>query len=385
MNSRLINKTLTAPVPRVGDSYHFAHSTTANVRIIPPHWRGRIVYIYTDTYGLYVGRGSTQSAALKDSGYSAATAVGSADPKYIVSAYNAGGFIGAGQSAQLDIGPNDNYICFASTTTGASNYYLSLLSDGDRGNASVNPMHATENDLPDSFPKPTAWFDSNDYARITQSSGVTSWGSRFGGLAATEGTNKPAYTAPGSSTICGRPVITFTSASSHKLVTTSSVLTGILGSTSAFSVMLGFYRGASGAAHTLFSVGTNGSNNGRWDISISAGNVVVVTRVTSGGSSSTSTGATTVTAATHTLLYVYDGAGGNTIYLDRAAESLTGSATGDVGTLSKASIGCRGYNTSTYDQFHAGSVGDVMVWDAALTSAQIEALRNQWMVYRVGT
>jgi hypothetical protein len=79
-------------------------------------------------------------------------------------------------------------------------------------------------------------------------------------------------------------------------------------------------------------------------------------------------------AAVALLTYTYDGAGGNALYVNRTSQSLTGSATGDLGTLSTVTVGARGYNTSTVNQFLTGEVYEVLAWNRVLSSTELAEL-----------
>ena len=142
-------------------------------------------------------------------------------------------------------------------------------------------------------------------------------------------------------------------------------------------------RGAIGAIHTLFSVGTTASANGRWDLTIDGSQNITLTRVTSGGASTNSiTAGGLGTAAIHLITLVFDGTT-PTIYVDRASAALTGTAAGNIGTASYVAVGCRASNTSTYDQFATAEIPEVMAWDTAFSSGQLVTL-HAWAKRRYG-
>jgi hypothetical protein len=172
-------------------------------------------------------------------------------------------------------------------------------------------------------------------------------------------------------------------ASSEKLVCTDATQAALLGGTNAFTLMIAARRDAAGANHTLFSVGTTGSNNGRWDFSINSTDDAIMTRVTSGGSSSTSTNTTNI-ASGDVNIYTWTFDGSTPLYWQvRTSTALTGTAAGDVGTTTKVTIGARGYNTSTFDQYASAQIMDVIVFSEALTGDRLDRL-HAWAKRRFG-
>jgi hypothetical protein len=246
-----------------------------------------------------------------------------------------------------------------------------------------------EEDLPleKTLPPPLLWLDAGRRSSL-DSTTVGAWRSRkpTSGMQFTEGTNKPALLdAIATGAAVYRPAVGFTAASSHKLISTDSTLAAALGGTNPFTLFIAARRTATGAAHTLFSVGTAGSNNGRWDVTLDASDDFVVTRVTSGGASTTSTYATTLSAGFYLFTLTFDGAT-PLYYQDRTSQALSGTAAGDVGTTTKVAIGCRAYNTSTADQFAAAEISEVLVFGEAFsaTGEKLAAVHS-WLKRRYGT
>lgn len=371
----MVNNALVVAQPLHGKNWHFAHATTAVTYFVPPTWRGKWITIASSAADLFLTFGDA-GADLKSSGVSAAIAVGASEPKYAVPAWNAGEVVLAGTYRDFYVEESATYWCVVSSAA-SGNYYISVTSRA-----------ATEQAPPVGDMRPAMWLDVSAYPTLAfNSTDVTSIRCRVANYLFSEPTNMPAYVAGSAETMLNaRPTASFTAASSDKLVSTDAGACALLGGTSAYTLVIGCTRGATGAAHTLFSGGTTGSNNGRFDITFDASDDVAITRVSSAGASTTSTYTTTVAGAptTHLLTYAYDGNGGNTLYFDRTAVSLTGSAAGDLGTLTKLSVGCRGYNTSTFDQHYTGKVGFALLYPRVLNATEVAKLHGEWAVYQVG-
>lgn len=265
--------------------------------------------------------------------------------------------------------------------------HFSFVSSGTTGSwamwrSSGSPR--SDEALPDDLNRPALWLDVGFYQNLTINSGIAGINGRsFNGGSFTEGTNKPAYNeAASAGSGIMRATAAFTAASSHKLTCTDSAITSLFDGTDAFTLFIPVRRGATGANHTLFSVGTTGSNNGRWDLTLDSSDDISITRVTSGGSSATGTYATTVNTTPILITLTFDGTS-YALYVNRTAQSLSGSPTGDVGTASRVTVGCRSYNTSTHDQFATAEIPEVLAWGSALTAAQLTTL-HAWAKRRYG-
>lgn len=355
--------------PVMGSVLGLAHSTTAARYEVPWDWTNEIVTFYSDTSTLCVGFGD--AGVMVDQGKLAATV-----SETIVAHWGTGIIIPAGSYVNVYCPKGATH--FSVDSSAASGNWYAYRSSG-----AYLPQGEP---LPVTCDDPSLWLDAGLKASITGTTTVSVWRGKSNGFRFTEGTNYPDYTAPASAAALPRPTIKFTAASSDKLTCTDAGLTGLVGGTSAFTLAIAWSRAATGAAHTLFSVGTTGSANGRWDVSVNASDDLIVTRVTSGGSSTTSTGtiaaSTTVTAAKHLLVYTFDGTT-STVYHDRVDAAVSGNAAGDVGTVSRVGIGCRTYNTSTHDQFLGGEISEVMLYPRALGTAAVSDLHN-WLKRRYG-
>lgn len=221
---------------------------------------------------------------------------------------------------------------------------------------------------------------------ITLNSGaitVANWKCRVTGAEFTEASAPPDLldpTATGSGVL--RPAVSFVAGSSEKMTCTNSTLAALLGSSNAFTIMIAARRTATGAAHCLFSVGTAGSDNGRWDITLDASDDVVMTRVTAAGSSTASTYATTMSAGMYTILFTFDGST-PLLWLNGTSQSLSGTAAGSVGTTTRIGVGCRVKNTSTNENFASAEISEVLVFGEAFTGLKLTTLQA-WMRRRFG-
>jgi hypothetical protein len=284
----------------------------------------------------------------------------------VLAPHCASGFvIPAGSSATFYVSDNDTH--FAVDSIVGTGYWSAYRSSGES-----SPLGEP---LPVKINQPSLRLVFEDYSKITLASTdiASVLSSDAGNYNFAEATNRPAYIA-GTASQSTKPGAGFTAGNSDVLQCSRSDLAAVFGGTSAFTLFIAAYRGATGAAHTLFSAGTTGTNNGRFDVTLDASDDVVITRVDSAGSSSTSTYATTMSAAVALLTYAYDGAGGNALYVNRTSQSLTGSATGGLGTLSTVTVGARGYNTSTVNQFLTGEIYEVLAWNRVLSSIELAEL-----------
>jgi hypothetical protein len=68
---------------------------------------------------------------------------------------------------------------------------------------------------------------------------------------------------------------------------------------------------------------------------------------------------------------------------DRTSATLTGTAAGDVGTTTKVAVGCRAYNTNTFDQYATAEVAEVLVFNRALSGEKLDYV-HAWMKRRYG-
>lgn len=358
------------PPPR-GEPLNRLNSTTAATHPVPPDWWGEKVTFVASTGDLVVRFGDGGVTVSESKVALLHSATGTLAP------HGASGFrIPAGSFLTVDPKDLDTHFAVVSSVNG-SGYWSAYRSSGN--------TYAHGTPLPMQLSEPALRVLFEDYAKLSLSSSdiASIRSSDKKNYTFSEGTNRPAWTNA-ANTNGIKAAASFTSGNSDVLKSTDAALAAVFGGASAFTLFLPFYLGATGALQTLFSAGTAGSNNGRFDITINASNVIVVTRVDSAGVSTTSTGSTTTFAAgVYLLTYVYDGAGGNSVYVNRAAETLTGSATGNLATLTSVSLGARGYNTSTVGQFMTGELYEAIAWDRALSTAEL-GLLHPWALRRYG-
>jgi len=349
-----------------------AHSTTAARKEIPPDWYDNDVTFYSDTDTLYVSFGDSgvmvdASAAAVVSGETVAPHAGS------------GWKVGDKGVVTFKMPPfsKDAPTHFAHDSSAATSTWEAYRSSGN------NSIYGEG--LPVSADNPLLWMDAMVHPSLTIPTGVEvlAWQSshKTTGVKFTEASTGPDWLNAAS---CGlpRPTLDFVAASSEKLTSTDASLVAALSGTGAFTLAIAFSYESTAALQTLFSVGTTGSANGRFDVSVDASDNLLITRVTSAGASTTSVGGTTVTDANHLLVITFDGAT-PLAWLDRTSEALTGTAAGDVGTLTRAGIGARTYNTSTNDQFWNAEVGELLLWTRALGANAVSDV-HAWLKRRVG-
>lgn len=347
--------------PVHGELYTFAHTMTAFRREVPPDWVGSIVRINNaGTTELHIAFGD--GGVMVGTGeYAAAT--GETLTPNMASGY----IIGAGQVFDVPVAANCTH--FAADSAAASGDWCAHRSSG-------SPVMEESLDVA-TLGKPLIWLDAAK-RRSFDSTTVGTWNGRVNGQF-TESSNKPALlSAAATGADLYRPAVSFTAASSHKLVCDDATIAAALGSTNPFTLAIAARRGAAGALHTLFSVGTGASNNGRWDLTLDASDDVIMTRVTAAGASTNSVVASTIASGEmHLFVFTFDGA--TPLYwLDRVSTALTGTAAGDVGTTTKVAVGCRAYNTSTFDQFATAQIPEVLVWAEAFDAEKLANL-HAWL------
>lgn len=358
MDTRLYQY-LAPPLP--GQSFLVANSATAARYAIPPQWKGKIVTFSVTTDNLYVLFGSANVMI-------ESAEVSTVVSEVLASNWASGQLIPAGSTLPIYVPDDDTVTHFAVDASGATGQWCACLSS-----ATSTPGEA----LPAELGKPLMWLDAGKRSSLTVDAGavtVPSWKDREFNRPFAETTNKPdLLSAAGVGAGLLRPAVSFVAGSSEKLVCTDATLAAALGGTNPFTLWMNVRRTVTGAAHTIFSVGTTGTNNGRWDFSFDASDDIVITRVTSGGSSTTSTVTATITGA-YSMLLTFDGTT-PLLWVDDTSTALTGSATGDVGTTTKAAVGCRAYNTSTADQFASAEICDMLVFPEAFTGEKLAQMR----------
>lgn len=341
----------------------------------PPQWLpaktgGALVsFMNASTVTLYVAFGGP---GVKVAAASRAIVLG----ETIAPHWGSGMAIPAGKVQRIPIGAEDTHFSVVSGS-GPAGEWCAWLSSG-------YPAYGENLDT-NSIGTPVLWLDAGSRRALTLNSGaitVAAWRDRVTGYTFSEASTYPDWLDAGTvGSGMPRPDVQFVAGSSEKLVNTDATLAALLGGANALTLCIAAKRNAATALHTYFSVGTAGSNDGRWDFTINASEDPIVTRVTAAGVSTTSTNATTIASGDMDIWTVtFDGT--NTgIYKDRTAYSLTGNATGSVGTTTKITIGARGYNTSTFDQYASAEISDVIVFSEALTGDRLDRL-HAWLKRR---
>lgn len=363
--SAVVNKAAAVLPPIAGSVVSRAHSTTAARYEIPTDWRDNYVTVYSETDTLYIafGDGGVMVSAQAVSQVSGETI-----------APNAGtGIPVKGDTFQpFYVPPEATHFAVDSGSATGSATWIAYRSSG--------APHMFGEPMPVEIGGQIMWMDALSYNSVSQSSGVVSWRSKekvTGGHAFVETTNKPEWTNAVSTAALCRPTIKFTGASSHKLVSTSEELCAALSDSGAFTLALAFSRAALGTLETLFSCGGSASS-GRMAISINASNQLVIQRHDLTETATTSTGSTVVTAAKHLLVVTFDGTT-PLAWLDRVSESLTGTATDSIETITKCAFGCRAYASN--DQFFTGEIAEAFLWPKAFSSAEVGFL-HAWLKRR---
>lgn len=362
-----IENAFSRPLAPRGQVYVVANSATAATYVTPPDWKGQLVTFVAQTYDLVIRFGN--SGVVADVGKVALNSSGVLAPHAA-----SGVIVPAGSAMTFYVSEVDTH--FGVDSSGASGSWCAFRSSGSNWKLG-EPLPLQVND-------PALRVVFEDYPQITLSSTdvtqiVSSEGSNF---VFSEATNMPAYTSA-ASTNAVKPAATFTAGNSDRLKCSNATCADIFSGNNAFTLAIAFYRGATGAAHTLFSTGTTGTDNGRFDITLDASDDVVITRVDSSGSSSAATHATTMSTGVYVLTYTYDGAGTSALYTQRTSRTLSGTVSGTLGTLSHCTIGARAYNTSTINQFHTGEICEILAWRRALGTLELGQL-HPWLNRRYG-
>ncbi len=345
--------------PVHGEIYVFAHTATGFRAEVPPDWFDEMVTIVNaGTAMLHIAFGDGGVKIAVNSEYAVVTGE-------TMTANMASG-IQIAPGAAMDVPVAKNCTHFAVDSSAAGGDWYIFRSSG-------SPMMEEKLDVA-TLGNPLAWLDAG-IRSLFDSTTVGAWRGRAHGNVFAEATNKPSLLdATAVAADLYRPAVSFTAGSSHKLVCSDATLAAALGGTNPFTLVIPVRRGAAGALHTLFSVGTGGSNNGRWDITMDASDDIIVTRVTGAGVSTTSVYTATIASGEmHLLTLTFDGTT-TILYVDRVAVTIVGNATGDAGTTTKVTVGARGYNTSTFDQFATAQIPEVIVWDAAFSGEKLNNL-----------
>jgi len=360
---------LAAPMP--GKIFLKTHSATAARFVIPKEWRGKIITVSSSGSDLYMlfGNANTLIGADKEAQLVAT-------PEVLSSHWGSGALIPAGAVVPVFVPDHPDVTHFAVDSSGATGQWCAYVSCGYPGFGEP---------LPSVLGAPLLWLDAGKRDTLAVDSGavtVAGWKCRQNGYEFTEATNKPdLLTSAGVGASLIRPAVEFITGSSEKLISTNATLAAALGSANPFTLYLNTRRGATGAAHTVFSVGTAASANGRWDVTYNASDDIVITRVTAAGASTTSTFATTINGA-NTILITFDGTT-PLLWVNGTTQTLSGTAAGDVGTTTKVTVGCRAYDTSTADQFANVQVPDVLCFREAFTGDKLSQLQA-WIRRRAG-
>jgi hypothetical protein len=289
-----------------------------------------------------------------------------------------GGICPAGGSISVPVGPDVTHMAVDSSAAGTGSW-AAWLSSGF-------PMFGEA--FPVSLPAPSLWLDFGFYAALTLSStDIASIKSRtrdrkISGNIFSEASTRPAWNSSASvGSGLMRASAGFTAGNTDKLVCTDTAITGIFSNTNPWTLIMPVRRGATGALHTLFSVSTTSSANGHWDLTLDASDDISVTRVTSGGSSTTRTYATTVNTTPILITLVYNGSD-HTLYVNRTAQALSGAITGDIGTVDRVTLGARHIN-ATYDQYSTCEIPEVFVFNDDLSAGDLTVAHN-WLARRYG-
>lgn len=352
--------------PVQGQIFKLTHSTTAARYETPPQWKGANVTIVSTDSGLDIAFG--------DGGVKIAAADRAVVLGETLSANWASGLtVPAGVAISVPVPQDATH--FSCVSLGTSGTWTAFVSSG-------NPSAGEDMPLKEA---PLLWLDFGKYSTLSLATAdIASVRCRAHGYEFTEASNRPALTdAATVGADLTRAAASFTAGNSDKLVCTDATLAASLGSSNAFTLVIAARRGAAGANHTLFSVGTAGSANGRWDFTLNSSDDPIMTRVDSAGASTTSAVAASI-ASGEMNLYTWTFDGTTPLYWqDRTATALTGTATGDVGTTTKVAVGCRAYNTSTADQFATAEIPEVLVWGRVLSTPELDAV-HAWLKRRYG-
>lgn len=368
MGSTELYMDLASPVQ--GQVYGRTHSTTAARYEIPKDWVGKAIVFTSSTADLYVAFGDP---GVKAVAAARAVVVG----ETITPHWGSSSLVPAGASRTFVISKRCTHFSVVSSLD-ATGYWEAFANSGDPNQGEQLDWNITG--------KPLLDLNAAKRRTLTLNSGaitVSSWRCDATGVDFAESSAYPDwFDAAAVSSGLVQPGVSFVAGSSEKLVCSDSTLSAALGGVNPFTLFLAVRRTAATANHTIFSVGTGGSNNGRWDVTLNSSEDFVVTRVTSAGASTTSTFATNLVAGFYLFTFTFDGT--TPLYWqDRTSQTLSGTAAGDVGTTTKVAVGCRAYNTSTFDQFASAEVARVLCWNTAFSGQKLDYL-HAWAKRRFG-
>ena len=357
--------------PGQGEVFGLATSATAARYRVPPTWPGNMVTFVSLTDNLYVlfgGPGVKVDAAA----VSATIATG----EFICSDHSHGFIVPAGVPMTWPVGENISH--FSIVASGATGKWCAAKSSGSPNLYSPIPPNLD----------PLLYFDAANRRSLNLTSGavtVDTWKSlgRLG-INAIPGNKPDLLDATATSSGLITPGVSFVSGSSESLSITDATIAAALSGGNPFSVFLAVRRTAAGAAHTLLSLGTTGTDNSRWDVTLDASDDFVFTVVDSGGTSATYTYTATYSAGFYLLTLTFPGTSAPSFWSDRTTQTLTAGGTlGSTGTATKLTIGARAYNTSTIGQYASAELGAIIIADRAWNTAEVDAL-HLWAAHRFG-
>jgi len=325
---------------------------------------------------LFSSLGSTLTIAFGDKNVKVAVDVASKTTgEYLAPLYSAGLEVGAGQAISFPVPKNCTHFSYVSSDTTGN--WRAVKNSGSPMLSSPLPLALD----------PAVHFDAalGDTVRVTSGAvTVEEWkprtvSSHMAGASFIAGANKPdLFDATQVSSDLTTPAISFVAGSSESLVCSNTTLAEALSGGNPFSVFLAVRRTAATADHTLLSVGTAGSDNGRWDITLDSSDDFVFTVVDTGGTSATYSVAATYGAAIGLYTLTFAGDAAPTFWKDRVLTSLTAGGTlGSTGTATKVTIGARSYNTSTIGQYASAQIAEIIIADRVWSAAEVGLLHER--------
>lgn len=219
----------------------------------------------------------------------------------------------------------------------------------------------------------TAWFDMADPASYTQAGTVTSITNKATAVAWTEATVPPAYDA---TALNGHPCM-LPNGTNQRIISTEAAVVALLVNMPDFTL---FFVGAAGTAdaqRAFFGAGNSAEaatlNNYRFGTNnVGDGTWALATR-NAAGTLITSQSAATADTGEHVFCFRREGTG-LTIQVDNGAADP--SATHNPGAITPDRCSIASRSASTPDLFWNGDWGELLVYDSALVSGDVNLVHD---------
>lgn len=219
------------------------------------------------------------------------------------------------------------------------------------------------------------WFDMQDATSFTNSSGfVSSITNKATALAWTEATNRPAYLATG---LNGLPCMDF-DGSNDRISSTDSALTALFSSAGGYTIFYVANHDVADSSCAVFGSGNTGtssnSNTKYWGTNITGAGVWIAQCRNGAGTSINVESSGGSNTANNVFEWYHSGTVVSLQVNGAAADPAAAAQNKNAVSANECAIGAR--PSSTYNAFHDGKVGELLIYSRELTTNErIDARR----------